>query len=62
MESFIKLDRKLLQKDSRIRIPKIIKENLKIVEGETYFDIFFDNTTKDIILRLSDVPKKEELK
>lgn len=44
----------ILQQDMRIRMPKQILNNLGIVKGKTTFDIFLNNETEEIILRVSD--------
>lgn len=49
----------ILQQDMRIRMPKQILNNLGIVKGKTTFDIFLNNDTGEIILRVSD--KMEEI-
>lgn len=48
--SRIYLDTYVLQKDMRIRLPKAVVENLKLIKGESKFDIFFDSTNRQIIM------------
>ena len=51
MNKELYLDTYILQQDMRIRMPKQIITNLNIKPGETYFDIYVDSTTNDIILK-----------
>ncbi|MGD9678230.1 MAG: hypothetical protein AB7V16_07800 [Vulcanibacillus sp.] len=46
----IYLDTYMLQKDMRIRMPKEIVPNLEATPGETYFEIYYDPVTKEIML------------
>ena len=48
----IYLDTYVLQKDMRVRLPKSILENLKVVKGESLFDIFYDQTNGCLILKV----------
>lgn len=48
------LDTYVLQQDMRIRMPKQIITNLQIIPGETYFDIYIDPDTNNIILKKTD--------
>lgn len=41
-----------LQMDMRIRLPKLILDNLDISKGKTEFDIFLSKKDKEIILRI----------
>ena len=43
----------VLQKDMRIRLPKAILANLDAEKGVTEFDIFYDTTKQEIILKLA---------
>jgi len=47
------LESYILQKDYRIRLPKIVEGNLDAIPGKTYFDIFFDAKREEIILKLA---------
>ena len=49
----IYLDSYILQKDNRIRLPKTIVENMGVVPGETFFDVFLDVKKKEIVLKMS---------
>lgn len=62
-KNLIYLDSKVLQQDMRIRLPKSILNNIDIIKGVTYFDILFDTTNNDIILRTKNVQEdsKDEL-
>ncbi len=54
MESpIIYLDTYVLQKDMRIRLPKSILANLNVEKGISMFDIFFDSSKKEIILKVN---------
>lgn len=55
----IYLDTYVLQQDMRIRLPKSILTNLNAEKGVTKFDVYYDTTNQDLILRLSKDPKKE---
>ena len=44
----------LLQKDGRIRLPKAIENNFAAVLGQTYFDIYFDAKSREVILKKSE--------
>ena len=44
------LDKKVLQKDMRIRLPESVKENLRITEGD-FLEIFLNTETNCLILR-----------
>lgn len=44
----------ILHKDNRVRLPKTIENNLGVVPGETYFDVFYDAKRKELILKKSD--------
>ena len=50
----IYIDSYILQKDYRIRLPKAIENNLGAVPGESFFDIYFDAKSREIILKLSE--------
>ena len=43
----------LLHKDNRIRLPKVIENNMSVVPGKTYFDIFYDAKQQELILKVS---------
>ena len=43
----------ILHKDNRIRLPKAIENNLTAIPGETYFDIYYDVASKEIVLKKS---------
>lgn len=43
----------LLHKDNRIRLPKIIENNMGVIAGETYFDVYFDVKNQELILKKS---------
>ena len=62
-KNLIYLDSKVLQQDMRIRLSKSILNNIDIIKGVTYFDILFDTTNNDIILRTKNVQEdsKDEL-
>lgn len=49
----IYLDTYVLQKDNRIRLPKVIEGNMEVVPGKTFFDVFFDAQNKEIVLKVS---------
>ena len=51
-KSEVLLDSYALQKDLRIRLPKQILTNLPVQIGDT-FNIYYDPTKKEIILRLA---------
>ena len=51
-EKLIYLDTYVLQKDMRIRMPKSILENLKLVKGESKFKIYYDKSQNQLILRV----------
>ena len=44
----------LLQKDGRIRLPKAIENNMSVVLGQTYFDIYFDAKSRELVLKKSE--------
>lgn len=48
------MDSYLLHKDYRIRLPKAIENNFGATPGETFFDIYFDVSSKEIILKQSE--------
>ena len=45
------LDSYVVQKDYRIRLPKGIEENLEVIPGLSYFDIYLDVKNNEIILK-----------
>jgi hypothetical protein len=45
------LDSYVVQKDNRIRLPRGVEENLDVVPGVTYFDIYLDVKSNEIILK-----------
>ena len=53
MSDLIFLDRYVLQKDMRIRMPKSILVNLGVVKGETLFSIYIDKNNRQIILEVA---------
>lgn len=56
----IYLDTYVLQKDMRIRMPKAILSNLNAQKGETTFDIYFNPSSKEIILRKHEDDRDDE--
>jgi hypothetical protein len=58
--SFTYLDTYVLQKDMRLRLPKSILANLHIKKGQTLFDIYINNTTKELVLKVSGTNIEEE--
>jgi hypothetical protein len=50
-KDFAYLDKHLLQKDMRIRLPKAILTNLQAVAGVTSFEIYLDMLNKQIVLK-----------
>ena len=59
MDELIYLDKYVLQKDMRIRLPKSILENLNAVKGETMFSILLDKRHNRIILEALNTDTKE---
>lgn len=55
----IYLDDYVLQKDMRIRIPKEIVRNLNVKPGESFFEIYFDPSSREIILIAKDTKENE---
>jgi len=51
-KDLIYLDTYVLQQDMRIRLPKQIIENLNVVNGETKFAVYLDNTNNQLILKI----------
>lgn len=47
----IYLDSYIVQKDHRIRLPKGVEKNLEVIPGLSYFDIYLDVKTNEIILK-----------
>ena len=47
----IKIGSAIFQKDRRVQNPKQAHESLKLVGGESEFEIFLDADTDEIILR-----------
>ncbi len=45
------LDTYVLQQDMRIRLPKIILQNMNVEKGETHFDIYLNREDQSLILR-----------
>lgn len=45
------LDTYILQQDMRIRLPKIILQNMNVEKGETHFDIYLNREDQSLILR-----------
>lgn len=58
--SFTYLDTYVLQKDMRLRLPKSILANLHVKKGQTLFDIYINNTTKELVLKVSGNNIEEE--
>ena len=56
-ETAVFLDSYVIQQDMRIRLPKSILLNMDIEKGKTVFDIFYDNSEKEIILRIHETDK-----
>ena len=54
----IYLDTYVLQQDMRIRLPKQILENLKVINGETKFDIYLDKNKNELILKIAQQGEK----
>lgn len=52
-KELIYLDTYVLQQDMRIRMPKSILSNLNIQKGKSKFDIFFDNSTSSLVLKIA---------
>lgn len=50
----IYLDTYMLQQDMRIRMPKSILENMSVRKGHSMFDIFFDKSNNQLILKLNE--------
>ena len=50
-DDLVFLDSVLLQQDMRIRLPKSLLVNINGVPGTTRLEIYFNATTKDIIIR-----------
>lgn len=51
-KGYIYLDTYVVQKDMRIRLPKVIQKNMDIIKGKTEFDIYMKNDKKEIVLKL----------
>lgn len=45
------LDKYILQKDMRIRMPKAILENTGAIKGDTMFEIYYDLEEDAIVLK-----------
>jgi hypothetical protein len=58
--SFIYLDTYVLQKDMRLRLPKSILANLHVEKGKTLFDIYINNITKELVLKVNEANIEEE--
>lgn len=56
----IYLDDYVLQKDMRIRIPKEIVRNLNVKPGESFFEVYFDPSSREIILISKDDKENED--
>lgn len=52
--SMIYLDTYILQKDMRIRLPKMILTNMGVEKGVSLFDIYYDGTNQMIVLKVND--------
>lgn len=48
------LDTALVQQDMRIRLPKSVLMNIDCTPGKTRLCVFFDASTKEIVLRAAD--------
>lgn len=57
----IYLDTYTLQQDMRLRLPKAILNNLEVKKGVTRFSIFLDSENKELILRICDDSKEENI-
>lgn len=55
----IYLDDYVLQKDMRIRIPKEIVRNLNVKPGESFFEIYSDPSSREIVLVSKDSKRNE---
>ena len=51
-DGLIYLDTYVLQQDMRIRMPKSILGNLGVQKGQTMFDIYLENESKTIVLKI----------
>ena len=61
-KELIFLDRYVLQKDMRIRLPKSILENLNAVKGETMFSIYLEKNKNRLVLEMDGSNSKKEEK
>ena len=52
MNNLTYLDTYVLQQDMRIRLPKSVIANLNAMKGVTKFDIYLDNSTNSLILKI----------
>lgn len=51
--SMIYLDTYILQKDMRIRLPKMILTNMGVEKGVSLFDVYYDGTNQMIVLKVN---------
>ena len=48
----IYLDTYVLQQDMRIRLPKSVLSNMNVEKGVSKFDIYFDNDSNSLVLKV----------
>lgn len=53
-KNLVFLDTVLVQQDMRIRLPKSVLMNINCAPGKTRLSVFFDASTKEIVLRTAD--------
>ena len=63
-EDLIYLDTYVLQKDMRIRMPKIVITNMNVEKGISRFQIYYDKINESLVLKPENEDKKtnKELK
>ena len=54
------LDTYVLQQDMRIRLPKAIIANLNVEKGVSKFDIYYNQKTKELIMRVHSEQEEEK--
>ena len=54
MDKLVYLGENLLQQDLRLRMPKSVLMNLGVEAGKSVFEIYLDDESKEIILKVSD--------
>lgn len=59
-KSLIYLDTYVLQQDMRIRMPKSILTNMDVEKGKTYFEIYFDRDSNELILRIAETTEEQQ--